>query len=498
MLNRLEFCQNKNYILTRGGHADKYNQSPLGLEQEAKMPLSYLCVSQWDLSKGGLEVNLTESQVPACNKDTTPPFSEFHFRGRSGPVSIPLAAEKRQTFGWPVTGVGTPLTSFTQCESQERKWWITTGRAAPDKVECVSRIQRKTLTASDIPYHGDEGAVRAEPSSKGWDHELLVLYQDKVETSSAYPERTPRHANGLNHPKIKIGISGSHCVQSKQGSQPEHTSHINPSCVIAWCCGCVRIYLSQFGYLPPTVRNRGTIMSEDTMKKAVAEFQAFAGLNITGLVFCSEGHWFSWESDKAVNSRCKFPDSIPPETTRISGPRTPDLYSNLDLPVIGSLVHSDNSASDHAATERMANRPQCTQSLLNPRPLRLTTRSTSHYTDPVAIRLGCNKERTKTRGGLPPKQEGERDWRDGIPPAGHCFADGTNLWDTGLIMRDYNAGRTATKLDLDSPPPYRDRERLQFEMIVPLSDVTQLPLLLASVNASSFVWKPMGHSVYSA
>nr|CAD7458499.1 unnamed protein product [Timema tahoe] len=65
-------------------------------------------------------------------------------------------------------------------------------------------------------------------------------------------------------------------------------------------------------------------------------------------------------------------------------------------------------------------------------------------------------------------------------------------------MRDYSAGRTATKLNLDSPPSYRDRERLQFEMLVPLSDVTQLPLLLARVNASSLVWKPMGHSVYSA
>ncbi|XP_063224622.1 matrix metalloproteinase-14 isoform X3 [Bacillus rossius redtenbacheri] len=42
------------------------------------------------------------------------------------------------------------------------------------------------------------------------------------------------------------------------------------------------IYLSQFGYLPPAVRNRDTIMTEDTMRKAIAEFQAFAGLNITG------------------------------------------------------------------------------------------------------------------------------------------------------------------------------------------------------------------------
>nr|CAD7403545.1 unnamed protein product [Timema cristinae] len=117
-----------------------------------------------------------------------------------------------------------------------------------------------------------------------------VEHTRKVETSSAYPERTS--------------------LRAVQGSQPEHTSHDNPSCVIARCRGCapscviatcrgcapscviatcrgcahvaLHIYLSQFGYLPPTVRNRGTIMSEDTMKKAVAEFQAFAGLNITG------------------------------------------------------------------------------------------------------------------------------------------------------------------------------------------------------------------------
>nr|CAD7447175.1 unnamed protein product [Timema bartmani] len=146
----------------------------------------------------------------------------------------------------------------------------------------------------------------------------------------------------------------------------------------------------------------------------------------------------------------------------------------------------------------MANRPQCTQSLLNPRPLRFTTRSTSHYTALSLSGWNATKRERRHEGDYLLKQEGERDWRDGIPPAGHCFADGTNLWDTGLIMRDYSAGRTATKLNLDSPPSYRDRERLQFEMLVPLSDVTQLPLLLARVNASSLVWKPMGHSVYSA
>lgn len=44
------------------------------------------------------------------------------------------------------------------------------------------------------------------------------------------------------------------------------------------------IYLSQFGYLNPQVRNpnSGTIIAADALKKAIVEFQAFAGLNITG------------------------------------------------------------------------------------------------------------------------------------------------------------------------------------------------------------------------
>lgn len=44
------------------------------------------------------------------------------------------------------------------------------------------------------------------------------------------------------------------------------------------------MYLSQFGYLSPTVRNpqSGHIVSEDTLTKAIQEFQSFAGLNVTG------------------------------------------------------------------------------------------------------------------------------------------------------------------------------------------------------------------------
>jgi hypothetical protein len=46
----------------------------------------------------------------------------------------------------------------------------------------------------------------------------------------------------------------------------------------------LQIYLSQFGYLNPQVRNpsSGTIIAADAMKKAIVEFQVFAGLNITG------------------------------------------------------------------------------------------------------------------------------------------------------------------------------------------------------------------------
>ncbi|XP_054270072.1 matrix metalloproteinase-2 isoform X2 [Macrosteles quadrilineatus] len=44
------------------------------------------------------------------------------------------------------------------------------------------------------------------------------------------------------------------------------------------------MYLSQFGYLSPAVSNSQSehIMSEDVLTKAIQEFQAFAGINITG------------------------------------------------------------------------------------------------------------------------------------------------------------------------------------------------------------------------
>ncbi|XKL61023.1 hypothetical protein PGB90_008080 [Kerria lacca] len=44
------------------------------------------------------------------------------------------------------------------------------------------------------------------------------------------------------------------------------------------------MYLSEYGYLSPRVRNpqSGHLMSEETMTKAIMEFQAFASLNLTG------------------------------------------------------------------------------------------------------------------------------------------------------------------------------------------------------------------------
>lgn len=45
------------------------------------------------------------------------------------------------------------------------------------------------------------------------------------------------------------------------------------------------MYLSEYGYLSPRVRNpqSGHLMSEETMTKAIMEFQAFASLNLTGM-----------------------------------------------------------------------------------------------------------------------------------------------------------------------------------------------------------------------
>lgn len=46
-----------------------------------------------------------------------------------------------------------------------------------------------------------------------------------------------------------------------------------------------QIYLSQFGYLSPKVRNPsngGNLLSQESWENAIREFQGFAGLNVTG------------------------------------------------------------------------------------------------------------------------------------------------------------------------------------------------------------------------
>ncbi|KAK0158536.1 hypothetical protein PV328_009527 [Microctonus aethiopoides] len=46
--------------------------------------------------------------------------------------------------------------------------------------------------------------------------------------------------------------------------------------------GSAMRYLSQFGYLPPVNPTSGGIITEETMTKAISDFQSFAGLNVTG------------------------------------------------------------------------------------------------------------------------------------------------------------------------------------------------------------------------
>lgn len=44
------------------------------------------------------------------------------------------------------------------------------------------------------------------------------------------------------------------------------------------------MYLARFGYLDPSLQNpsSGALISGDSVKKAILEFQAFAGINQTG------------------------------------------------------------------------------------------------------------------------------------------------------------------------------------------------------------------------
>ncbi|XP_025201188.1 matrix metalloproteinase-16 isoform X1 [Melanaphis sacchari] len=55
------------------------------------------------------------------------------------------------------------------------------------------------------------------------------------------------------------------------------------------------MYLSQFGYLSPSMKNpnSGHIMSEETMARALMEFQSFVGLNLTGHLDDETLHYMS-------------------------------------------------------------------------------------------------------------------------------------------------------------------------------------------------------------
>ena len=46
------------------------------------------------------------------------------------------------------------------------------------------------------------------------------------------------------------------------------------------------MYLARFGYLDPVVQNptSGALISEQAVARAISEFQAFAGLNQTGIL----------------------------------------------------------------------------------------------------------------------------------------------------------------------------------------------------------------------
>lgn len=50
----------------------------------------------------------------------------------------------------------------------------------------------------------------------------------------------------------------------------------------------LQMYLSQYGYLNASLRKfNSDLINENDYTKAIVEFQAFAGLNITGKAICS-------------------------------------------------------------------------------------------------------------------------------------------------------------------------------------------------------------------
>ena len=47
------------------------------------------------------------------------------------------------------------------------------------------------------------------------------------------------------------------------------------------------MYLARFGYLDPALQNpsSGALISGDSVRRAIIDFQSFAGLNQTGIMF---------------------------------------------------------------------------------------------------------------------------------------------------------------------------------------------------------------------
>lgn len=64
-------------------------------------------------------------------------------------------------------------------------------------------------------------------------------------------------------------------------------------------------YLSQYGYLPSVNPENGGIISEESMFQAISEFQALAGINITGSMNEETSYYMSL-------SRCGVKDKVGP------------------------------------------------------------------------------------------------------------------------------------------------------------------------------------------
>lgn len=65
--------------------------------------------------------------------------------------------------------------------------------------------------------------------------------------------------------------------------RPRERPAISIRCVDENSLLMLQNYLAQYGYLPPTNPENGAFLSSEKLTAAIEEFQAFAGLNITGM-----------------------------------------------------------------------------------------------------------------------------------------------------------------------------------------------------------------------